>query len=187
MGNFSSDELIVLESTLETMSDFIAAGFKGIQMARQKVRLELGGTAKRPRGVPKPKEAGLSVQNGSERSIVIFDQFKVADKALFMGGRRPDGSTSVEPDSAGTLAHEFGHTVSWGPGVKDAFDQMVKKEKIVTFTSYAASDPKEEFFAESFMLFQLDPQWLLANSPKIFNFFDVLTKTGSPPISKATP
>jgi hypothetical protein len=58
---------------------------------------------------------------------------------------------------------------------------MVKKEKLETFTWYAKSDPKEEFFAESFMMFQLDPDWLSANSPKIFHFFDVLTKTGSPP------
>jgi Domain of unknown function (DUF4157) len=187
MQNFSSDELIVLESTLETITDSIVAGFKGIQMARQKVRLELGGTKKRPKGVPKPKEAGLSLQNGTERSIVIFNQFSIDDKALFIGGHRPDGSTTVEPDSAGTLAHELGHTVSWGPGIKDAFDKMVKKEKIETFTWYAASDKKNEFFAESFMLFQLDPEWLLANSPKIFNFFDVLTKTGSPPAPKATP
>lgn len=186
MENFSSDELIVLESTLETMTDSIVSGFKGIQMIRQKVRLELGGTKKKPKGVPKPKETGLSLHDGTERSIVIFDQFKTGDKSLFMGGRRADGSIDVEPSSTGTFAHEFGHTVSWGPGIKSAFDTMVKEEKIETFTWYATSSKNKEFFAESFMVFQLDPEWLQANSPKIFNFFDVLTKTGSPP-PKAKP
>jgi hypothetical protein len=166
MKNFTPDELVILESTLETMSDSIVAGFSGIQMARQKVRLELGGTKKKPKGVPKPTEAGLSLEDGKERSIVIFDQFKAGSDALFMGGRRAGGSIEVEPSSAGTLAHEFGHIVSWGPGIKEAFDKMVKTEKIETFTWYAKSDPKKEFFAESFMMFQLDPDWLSANSPK---------------------
>src|SRR5262249_30865455 len=145
MKNFTPDELVTLESTLETMSDSIVAGFSGIQMARQEVRLELGGTKKKPKGVPNRKEAGLSMKDGNERSIVIFDQFKASIDVRFMGGRRAGGSIEVEPSSAGTLAHEFGHTVSWGPNIKEAFDKMVKKEKIETFTWYAKSDPKDEF------------------------------------------
>jgi Domain of unknown function (DUF4157) len=179
--NFSPEELMILESTLETASDSILAGFKGIQMVRQNVKLDVVGAGKRRRAVPDKQEGGLSLETGSERTIVIFDTAHINDASLFIGGLRASGSTDVEPYFAETFAHELGHTVSWGPSVKAAFDKMVKKEKIETFTWYAAKKKTGEFFAESFMLFQLDPDWLQANSPKIFHFFEVLTTTGNPP------
>jgi len=181
MQDFTAAELIVLESVLETMSDAIVAGLMNLQMARQKVRLEIHGKGKKRKVVPNPKESGLSLLNGTERTVVIFDTSHLNDAALFLGGHRPGGSLDVSPASAMTSAHELGHIVSWGPGVKDAFDKLVKKEHIHPFTSYAASSPQKEFFAESFALFQLDPEWLQANSPKIFAFFEALVKTGHPP------
>jgi hypothetical protein len=181
MKDFTAAELIALESVLETVSDAIVTELMNLQMARQKIRLEIQGKGKKRKVVPNTKEAGLSLLNGTERTVVIFDRTHLNDAALFLGGHRPGGSLDVSPASAMTSAHELGHIVSWGPNVKDAFDKLVKKEHIQPFTSYAAGSPQKEFFAESFALFQLDPEWLLANSPKIFAFFEALVKTGNPP------
>lgn len=186
--NFTPEELITLESVLETMSDGIIASYKDLKMVRK--QKEIDAVKKGKKFVPKIKEdqdAGLSLEEGTERTVIIFDRSHIEDQALFMGGS-VGGRTRVESSAAGTFAHELGHIESYvSPSAKVAFDAMVKKEKIETFTWYAASKPASEFFAESFMLFQLDPEWLAANSPKIFNFFDVLSKTGSPPKAGSTP
>jgi hypothetical protein len=189
--DFTAEELITLESALETMTDGVVAGFKDLQMVRQKREIEA--VKKGKKWVPKPhkkgdpEDAGLSIQAGTDRTVIIFDTVHLNDAALFMGGKKGSEPAHAEPAAAGTITHELGHIVSWGPGVKEAFDKLVKKKKIETFTWYAASQPAQDFFAESFMLYQLDPEWLEAHSHDIFEFFDVLTKTGSPPTPKTAP
>jgi hypothetical protein len=66
---------------------------------------------------------------------------------------------------------------SYGP-VKDRFDKMIAAGKIKPPTWYAASNQKEEFFAESFALFYSDPAWLRQNWPDLYNFMADVDKNG---------
>ncbi len=181
MKVFTADELKLLESVLETVSDTTLAGFKDIRMVRQAVAIEtVGKTFRHNR-----ERTGLSNLNGADRTIIIYDSAHLNDAALFLGGRGPGGALAVEPSAGMTFAHEFGHTVSWGHGVQSAFDAFVAQKRITPPTWYAAGSPASEMFPETFALFQLDPEWMRTNQPDLFAWFDTLTKTGAPPA--ATP
>lgn len=44
-------------------------------------------------------------------------------------------------------------------------------------TKYAAQQPSKDMFAESFMLFYSDREWLMTNQPDLYRFFYELDKT----------
>jgi hypothetical protein len=176
---FTASELPILELTLETMSDTLVGTFKGLQMARQKIAIEASG--KPPRFTAVPSRTGVTLTNGTNRTIVIYDAASLNDAALFLGGLGPGGKPSVEVESAMTYAHELGHTVADLPGVQKAFDAFVKAKNIKPVTWYAASKPPTELFPEAFALYQSDPGWLKTNWPDLSNWFDTLSTTGKPP------
>jgi hypothetical protein len=56
------------------------------------------------------------------------------------------------------------------------FNKFVKNEGIQPFTSYAVREPETEFFAEAFYLYHTDPEWLKSSHPKVFDWFEALSK-----------
>jgi len=43
------------------------------------------------------KTAGFSVESGSDRTIIIYDQSSVHDQSIFIGGHPSTGATRAEP------------------------------------------------------------------------------------------
>jgi len=173
MKTFQASELQLLELALETVSDALLAKFRGLRFARQKVYIE-----KKGKDFQLDNErGGNTFEDGSERTVVIYDSASMNDALLFLGGQR-----KVLPASAQTYTHELGHVVAFSsPQVKKAFDEFVKKKNIQPVTKYAGTKPAKEFFPEAFSLYNTDPEWMQTNLPDLFDWFEKLSKTGNAP------
>jgi len=186
--DFTPDERKLLERAIETLSDPLLALLNGVPLARQEVFIKKGGTAKKPTYTPQPKTMGETARRTTtsggtttvDRTIVLFDRWFMSDATLFIGG-----TGNVAPASMETPLHEFGHVVGAQAGIKDAFEKKftASKAKLKTapITWYAKSDPGKEFFAEAFALYHADPEWMKANQPDLYMWFEELAKTGQPP------
>jgi hypothetical protein len=177
LQDFTPPELQMLEVTLEKMGDHLVSRFKGLQMARQKAAVELIGVTATKFAINNPAEAGVALRHGPDRLITIFDSANLNSESLFVGGISADGKPEVAAETLMAFAHELGHMVAAMPGMKEAFEGLVKTKKIKPVTWYSASNPKDEFFPEAFTLYIGDPEWLKANRPDLFRWFDTLRDT----------
>ncbi len=116
---------------------------------------------------------------GNDRLIVMFDSSGMNSQSLFSGGLRPGGKPEVASQTFSTFAHEIGHVIAATPGMKDGFDGLIKTKKIKPVTWYSAFNPKDEFFAEAFMLYLSDPEWLKENRSDLFGWFETLSRDKS--------
>jgi hypothetical protein len=177
LRKFDPEELKLLEVVLEKMSNTMLQKLRGVKFARQDVFLDW----KAGKLKADPETQGITRQ-GSERTITIFNQATAHANSLFLGGITGwDRKPAVAATTAQVFAHELGHVVSSGRGVKAAFDELVKSKHINPVTWYAASKPPKEFFPEAFSLYYLDPNWLRWSSPDLYQFFDYLDRHGKPP------
>jgi hypothetical protein len=184
LKDFTPEELRLLELALERMSDPIVAAFRNVRMVRQRALFKFIPGTKPPDFEEKPDVGGDTTQ-GTTRTIRIFDAAMRNIDTLFLGGIDAQGQRSAVAAPTQPIAHEFGHVIARMPGVQKAFDALVRAKGIRPITWYAATDPPGELFPEAFSLFYLDPAWLKANWPDLFNFFAELDRTGLPP--KVTP
>ncbi len=169
--DYAPSDLRKLELSLQTMSPPILAILKGVHMVRQDAYMKKSGGRYRPVA----KTAGTTFRKGSHTTVVIFDRFTRSERLLFSGGTK-----GVRPASTETFVHEFGHVLVNAGGIAKKFDAFVKKHKIKPVSWYAASG-KSEAFPEAFAFFQLDPEWMKRNQPKLHKWFVTLSKTGKPP------
>jgi hypothetical protein len=181
MKDFIPDERKLMERAFETLSDPLLALLKGVPLARQRVYIKKSGTKKKPKYTPEPKTAGNTASTtAGDRTVVLYDSWFMNEERLFMGG-----TGNVAPESIETPLHEFGHVVGAQAGIKDAFEKKFTaskaKFKTAPITWYAKSDPGKEFFAEAFALYHADPGWMKANLPDMYDWFEKLSTTGSPP------
>jgi hypothetical protein len=172
LKDFTQAELFILEATLETLSLSALSRLKGVNLVRQKIAIE-----KKGKFFTVVKErAGLTLTDGPDTTIIIFDQASINDETLFVGGR-----LGVLPTTSLTFAHEFGHAVGGQADIQKEFNKFVAAKKIRPITAYARTDSKKEFFPEAFAQFSTDPEWMKANQPELFIWFEELAKTGKPP------
>lgn len=177
LKDFTPSELQLLEATLENISDHLVSSFKGLQMARQKVAVELVGVTATKLGVNNPFEAGVAIRRDHDRLIVIFDSSSMNSGALFVGGvTSAGGKPEFTDETLLAFAHELGHVLAAMPGVNEAFEGVVAAKKIKPVTWYAASNPKSELFPEAFALYVGDPEWLRGNRPDLFRWFEMFSK-----------
>lgn len=176
MKDFTTDELHRLEFAMMPMSDTTIGQLGGVKMLRQTAALKLTGSGNKQTVTPEPKTAGLTWQNGGERTVGIFDNAFANDEYLFAGGTR-----GIRPASTMTFTHELGHALETQGGIEAAFAKFVKDRKIKPMTWYAGSKPASETFPESFAIYQNDPEWMETNLPDLFSWFETLSRTGSPP------
>ena len=175
---FSSDDLRLLELSLEPMSGTFLKLLREARMVRKAVALVL--EADGVTVAQRPDIEGITYVVGSESTVVIYDKATGPGAALrFLGGK-----TNVLPGGALTFTHELGHVVSAKGGILAAFNQFVQDTGVKPFTPYAERNPKWEFFAEAFYLFETDPEWLKSSHPDVFQWFDTLSTTGKPPPKK---
>ena len=129
----------------------------------------------------RPDIEGITYVVGSESTVVIYDKGDRAwSGAAFLGWnyervarRRPD----VYPRIGACLSRQ--RAAFWQRSINSSKDTGVKP-----FTPYAERNPKWEFFAEAFYLFETDPEWLKSSHPDVFQWFDTLSTTGKPPPKK---
>jgi Domain of unknown function (DUF4157) len=171
MKDYEARELRFLEGVLETATHAVLAKLRGLRMARQRSYIKV----KEEPSEEVALRAGTTFTDGGDRTVVIYDRAFERPGLLFLGG-----TEGVLPEEAETIVHELGHVVG-GTAIKKRFDEFVKKEGIKPFTHYAAKHPETEFFAEAFQLYQTDPEWMRTNLPRLFDWFQVLARTGKPP------
>ena len=187
--DFVPEERRLVERALEALSDPLLARLKGVLIARQKVLIKAKGTGKARTYTPDPTTLGLTLTNTRSvggrvtsvaQTITFYDNWVMNDQQLFTGG-----TGTVAPASEETPLHEFGHVVGGQEGIENAFKAKFTASKATLKTApitwYAKSNPSREFFPEAFALFHADPEWMKANLPDMFAWFEVLSKTGQPP------
>jgi hypothetical protein len=172
MKVFQPLELKTLESVLETMRRKTLEALRGVRMIRQRlsVEVEADKTLKEH-----PERGGLTLTMGAQKSIIIFDAGVKSDPTQFVGGKG-----GVLREDVLIFAHEFGHLVGTA-AIEKKFAAFVQKKNIKPITRYATEKPATESFPEAFALFQADPEWVQANLPDLYAWFEELTKTGKPP------
>ena len=169
MKDFSPEELKLIEISLQSMSETFLRLFRGTRLVRQGMHFAFD-----PRQrifVPQPKTQGmtLKIASGGQITMIIFDGALVHSAERFLGG-----ATGVRPLGAMAISHEFGHVVAFKTGAKARFNRFVREEGIGPFTRYAEENPEKEFFEEAFFLYSMDPEWLKANQPKVFQWFEAM-------------
>jgi Domain of unknown function (DUF4157) len=187
--DFVPDERRLVERALEALGDPLLARLRGVPIARQKVFIEARGRGKARTYSPDPGTSGLTLTNTRSvggrvtsvtQTITFYDNWFTNDQRLFTGGAR-----TVAPASEETPLHEFGHVIGGQEGIENAFKAKFTASKATLKTApitwYAKSNPSSEFFPEAFALFHADPEWMKANLPDMFAWFEVLSKTGQPP------
>jgi hypothetical protein len=174
LKDFTPFELKNLELSLGRMSGQVLSVLKGLQIARQE-------TSSMGRHSKHAEQAGLTVSRGADHLILIFDSANASTGALFLGGRSQDQTPRAMAAITMVFTHEVGHVISAQPGVRAAFEKLVRSKDIKPVTWYAASDPQAEFFPEAFALYHCDPEWLSASRPDLFNWFRLFSREGLPP------
>jgi hypothetical protein len=174
LKDFTPIELKNLELALGTMSDKILPALKGLQIARQDTSIIA-------RRLAHAEPAGLTLSRGADHLVLIFDAANASAGALFLGGRGRGRGAHAMPAATMTFTHEIGHVIAQQPGVRTAFEKLVRSKEIKPVTWYAASNPQAEFFPEAFALYHCDPEWLSGSRPELFAWFRLLSAEGSPP------
>ena len=177
LKHFTPEELKLAEISLESMSENILRQLKETRLVRQDTHIVFNKTSRKFE--PRPKDQGVTVTSGQQNTVVIFDAAGEHASVRFLGG-----AAGVRPIDIMTFTHELGHVVANRAGAIAIFNKFVKDEGILPFTPYALKDPNVEFFAEAFFLYNTDPEWLKSSHPKVFDWFEVLSKTGKPPVKK---
>ena len=169
--DYSSFELSKLEMTLQAMSLPVLRHLKSVRMVRQENFLK----KKKTVYVADTMIYGYTVNKGSDTTVLMFDSFNNSDKNLFTGGK-----LGVRSASTVSFAHELGHAIDYNAGIASKFNAFVKKVSIKPVSWYGATGRSEEF-PEAFAFYHSDPEWMKANLPKMFTWFETLTTTGKPP------
>jgi hypothetical protein len=174
LKDFTPFELKNLELALGRISGKVLPALKGLLMARQE-------TSIMPLRLAHGEPAGLTLSRGEDHLILIFDRASAGMGALFLGERGLDQRPRVMAVTTMTFTHEIGHVISEQPGVKTAFEKLVRSKDIKPVTWYAASNPQAEFFPEAFALYHCDPEWLSSSRPELFAWFRLLSTEGVAP------
>jgi hypothetical protein len=174
LKDFKPSELKILELALGRMSGNVLTALKGLQIARQE-------TSTMGRRYAHADQAGLTVRRGADHLILIFDSANASADTLFLGGQSQDQRPHAMAAITMVFAHEIGHVYSAQPGIRAAFEKLVRSKDIKPVTWYAASDPQAEFFPEAFALYHCDPEWLRASRPDLFAWFQLLSTDGLAP------
>lgn len=175
---FSAADMVLLELSLQTASPAVLAAVRGVKLIRMTNPITRTGTNWQ---FGPASTAGFTAMNGSERSILLFDRFRLGDDALFRGG----SAATALPDSTMTILHEFGHAAGYQGGVETAFNAWRAAHPQAAQTWYAAS-AGSEVFPEAFALFQSDPHFLCGSAPLLYAWFLEWTRSGTPPGAAAT-
>jgi hypothetical protein len=173
LKRFSAGELRVLESVLQSMSHYLLARLRGTALVRQEADEEANpfgdlGDDVLLAGHTFTRWIDASGGRETTTTVVIYDAAHANGALSFVGGREDDGALRVHSTLAFTLAHEFGHVIAERSSTQRSFLRWAEDLGIAPFTRYATFAPAQEFFAEAFALYLLDPQWARRAHPRLF-------------------
>ena len=162
LKTFTGTELVRIEQGLQPLSDAFVRRLRLVRLIRQTKMLEPDGTP-----LPGNQQPGAeTLFNGDKFSIRFFDRWRPTDQT-FMGA-----TSGITHSAAGLVIHEAGHVLEQKLGLRRSFNALVAKLGSVPFTDYAASNPDSEMFPEALKIYELDPQWLRATHPEIFDWIE---------------
>lgn len=164
-SGFSRDELAAVYDGFATMKGKDLDAMNGVTLEKG-TRKELEGT-----------DAKEMAHYGNKKITFFKDAFE------------PGGMVGNMPRGGATFLHEAGHRFEEVSGSLNKFQQT--KSHADDITPYDAAseklsrevtdknvkvDPKKEHYAEAYMLYKSDPNFLEQNYPQLFKFFDAQTK-----------
>lgn len=176
--SFPAADLRRIELSLQTASTSVLSALRGVNLIRMTDAITRNGSTWQS---GPSSTAGFTVMDGSERSILLFNNFTQSDNTIFRGS----SAAAALPDSTQTILHEFGHAASFRGGVETTFNAWHAAHPQAAQTWYAAS-AGGEVFPEAFALFQTDPHFLCGSAPLLYAWFLEWTSTGTPPAASAT-
>jgi hypothetical protein len=173
LKDWEPERLPLVELALEPVGDVFRGRLRDVGLARQDVKLNLVGR----RVVTDSHAVGLTLgAMGKGRVVIFYDSLVAIDGVQFVGGTQ--GARSA---SAMKILHEFGHAEGAGDSTDPVkrFNELFvapprssSRKPTTAPTAYGRSDPGAEFFAEAFALFHGDPEYLQAELPEVFKFFE---------------
>lgn len=137
---------------------------------------------------------GVTLEKGTRKQLEGTDANEMAHYGnkkitFFKEAFAPGGMVGNMPRGGATFLHEAGHRFEEFSGSLNKFQQT--KGHADDITPYDAAseklskevtdknvkvDPKKEHYAEAYMLYKSDPQFLEQNYPQLFKFFEAQTK-----------
>lgn len=136
---------------------------------------------------------GVTLEKGTRKKLEGTDANEAAEYGnkkitFFKEAFAPGGMVGNMPRGGATFLHEAGHRFEEFSGSLNKFQQT--KGHADDITPYDAAseklskevtdknvkvDPKKEHYAEAYMLYKSDPQFLEQNYPQLFKFFEAQT------------
>ena len=175
--DLDATDLRMLELSLQTMTPQSLAHLRGVKIGRKTQSLTRNGATYNAGG---PNQYGLTLHDGTERSVLYFQSLYMNDPDLFRGST----AANARPDVTMKMLHELGHAVGYDAGIEAAFTTWLRAHAQTAPTTYAASANVERF-PEFFGLYHSDPHFLCGRYPQVYAWFEVLASTGSPPAASA--
>jgi hypothetical protein len=160
--DYTSQELRVLERSLQTLDETSLKLIRGTSMVRQNQ------LARARPGTPDTvgRTFFLLVNDKPQTKIVsLYDAAHDPDRELFCGG-----TNHILPRLSLVFLHEFGHITSKYMPVQKRFNKEFDVQHLDPVTWYAAADPEEEFYPEVYALYYADPEWLQFNRTDIYDW-----------------
>lgn len=180
--DFSTTDLLMLELSLQTLTDTEIGQLRGVKLGRKTGPIERTSAGYQ---VGDPTQYGLTLRDGSgsgmERTVLYFQSLYANNPNLFRG------STDVNalPDVTMGILHELGHATGYSAGIETAFNAWLAQHAQTAPTWYAATAGAERF-PEFYALYHTDPHFFCNRYPQLYAWFDTLATTGAPPAANAT-
>jgi hypothetical protein len=175
---FDATDRLMLELSLETLSDGELWHLRGIEVGRKSSSIAWTAAGYRAGG-PAQCGATLTATTGADlqTTVLYFGSLYQNNAALFRGGT----AARALPDVVMTMLHELGHAISERAGLGAAFHAWVRLHPQTPPTWYAARAPATELFPEAFALYHTEPAFLLRQDPLLYAWLDELARAGRPP------
>lgn len=180
--DFDATDLLMLELSLQTLTDSEINALRGVQLGRKTGSL---GRTRAGFRAGSANQYGVTLTNGSgatqQRTVLYFASLYANNERLFRGST----AGNALPDVTMGILHELGHAAGQHAGIEAAFTAWLRRNRQTAPTWYAATGASERF-PEFYALFHTDPHFLCNRYPEVYAWFDALATTGAPPAASAT-
>jgi hypothetical protein len=180
--DFDATDLLMLELSLQTLTDTEITHLRGVKLGRKTGSLQRTSSGFQAGAA---SQYGVTLMDSSggtmERTVLYFQSLYANNPNLFRGST----AESALPDVTMGMLHELGHAAGYTAGIEAAFNAWLGQHAQTAPTWYAATAGSERF-PEFYALYHTDPHFLCNRYPQLYTWFDTLATTGTPPAANAT-